>query len=380
MRHLGAIAACLLLMGAAPPGETEDATPPTEEPAAEEQGEELPGGHFRIGAGYSTVEGFIVMAGLGHQSLFGVPGLKLGADAHLSATAFDTTMDFELGHEMLGDLRLALNAFYRRRDLTAGGSGLNAEDFGGALELGLRLGDGWSLTFGYRLESRTLENAHLLAEAPIPVPTDGLLSALRVGFAYHSGDGVDPGTLQPMGFHLEGGVEHAGAWAGSDFEFTRFDLRAHYGLALPEHLQLHFTVTGGLLLGDADRTPLSERYHLGGLLDPGSTLPLLGPRQAVGSDQVSLGGTGMLHGKIELDIPLWREGGLYAFVALEGGGLFHPGGDSKIKSSWGAGVSAGLLWNSPIGPMRAGVSIPFAADHGPGVGDPMFLFTLGLGF
>jgi outer membrane protein insertion porin family len=201
------------------------------------------------------------------------------------------------------------------------------------------------------------------------------------------------------GFNLEVKPEIAGL--GGDSKFYRVTGDARY------YKELHEDVVGilhlqgghvGSLTGDNLR--LTDQFFLGPSLVRGFAVNGIGPRDVSSSDSNALGGTTYagVSGEIQFPIPgLPREIGLKGAVFADAGTLFGykagttfdvnndsiingydpvssscVGSDTvasecvsvrdgnKIRSS----VGVGLLWNSPLGPIRFDYAIALTKDSG----------------
>ena len=318
-----------------------------------------PGGTFTVGAGFGSLEGFVGYAGVGHGRLFGVDGLRLHLDTRLSAHRFDAGMGLEVAPRG-SRLFLGLGAYHSHREL----DGLvEGDETGGWLKLGLRLSDGWRLAAGSRVAHVTREDLF----APEGLEERRLLSAPFLELSRRA-TRLDPSGL-PLGLDLEARVEHASRYTGADFSYTKLDLTMSRGVSLPAGLVLQLQGHAGLIAGPD--IPLFHRYRLGHPLAGESALPRLGSDVMTPGGLMNLGGTGILHGKMALYLPIVR-GHLYAMGGLEAGGLVAP----SHLSAAAAGV-LGLYWNSPIGPLSAGVSLPITAPPDGGKRTPGFILGIG---
>jgi outer membrane translocation and assembly module TamA len=72
----------------------------------------------------------------------------------------------------------------------------------------------------------------------------------------------------------------------------------------------------------------------------------------------------------EIEAPISRKLGLSAVGFLDAGAIVDPNGTSVGRS-----VGAGLIWRSPIGPLRLDHAVPLD-----GAGPPRFLFSIGGGW
>lgn len=350
------------------------------QPAPEARVARKPTGTFSIGAGYGTLEGFIGSARLANSRLFGAEGVKLSLDARLSAYRNDAQLLFGLDQGPFAPFFVELGAHHRGRTLSPGAMPVEGLDTGGHVKAGLELAPGLRLALGYRVSwlrldqgSRLVDGGLILSRARLQ--QGGLLSAPFVELTYKTGPGRDPETALPLGFSLTARVQHSADWTGSDFNYSRLDLRAQYGLGLPLGMGLHTSLRAGALFGRPGEIPLFARYRLGNPLSGSTALPLLGPVHRPHGATYSLGGRGMVHSQISLHVPLVRRH-LYAVAGLEAGAVFSPDvpGQPAVSADM-AGV-LGLRWLSPIGPLSMGVGLPFNLGDRRDA-DPRFMFMLG---
>jgi len=329
-------------------------------PGEDDAGEaRVPTGRFMIGAGYSSIEGFIARASVAQPDLFRT-GHSLSLDATLSARR----QLFRLAYSTadLGDgLRLHAELFNERRLLP----GFTRQGSGGGLALSQQLSPHLRAFVGYRYEVvRVDEGEALLARGtPNTSPlVDGTISSVRAGLEYSTLDRLDA----PLrGTSIGAMYEIADRRLGSDFNFDRVTAWVSHHRPLGP-LTLH--LSGSLSqIGSRDGSPVprSERLFLDGARDiRGFSLGDLDPGGPFGTP---VGGTTKITARAELEVPLVRKVGLSAVGFLDAGGIAGETG-----AALGRSVGVGLLWRSPIGPLRFDWALPLD-----GAGPPRFLFGFG---
>jgi outer membrane protein insertion porin family len=329
------------------------------EPAAAEA--RPPTGTFEIGAGFSSEEGFVAQARVAQPSLF-----RTGHSLSLDTSISKRRQHFELDYSTpdLGDgVRIDAQLFNDRRQLP----GFLRQGSGGGVTLSRQLTPHLRVFAGYRLEHVAAEQTPFdgttIVARGLPSSSSdlqgGLISSLRAGIEYNSLDRPDVPT---RGTSAGAIYDLADRRLGSDFSFDRIHgwISHHRPVGpLTLHLDVAFTqITGASV-------PRTERLFLDGASDirgfaPGS----LGPVDAYGTP---LGGTTKLTAHTELEAPISRKLGLSAH------GFFDMGGISDATgASLGRSAGFGLLWRSPIGPLRFDWAFPLD-----GAGPPRFLFSLG---
>lgn len=329
------------------------------EPAAVEA--RPPTGTFQLGAGFSSQDGFIAQARIAQPRLFQT-GHSLSLDASISKRRQLFAMDYSTPD--LGDgVRLSSQLFSDRRQLP----GFIRQGTGGGVTLSRQVSPHLRAFVGFKYELVSAEDtpfdrSQIIARGgPPPAPdlTGGLISSLRMGLEYNS---LDRPVLPTSGTAAGVTYELADRRIGSDFTFDRLHAWAghHRPIGpLTLHLSGAFTTIRGVSV------PRTERLFLDGASDirgfaPGS----LGPVDVWGDP---IGGTTKLTMRAELEAPLVRKLGLSAVGFFDAGGIL-----GATTASLGRSVGFGLIWRSPIGPLRFDWAVPLD-----GAGPPQFLFSLG---
>ncbi len=347
------------------PGEaTDDEAPaPTEAPAPRPPPKRRPTGRFEIGAGYSTDDKFIARAEIAQDNLFGT-GQRLSLSAKISAREQLFRVGYDLPHLLGSDLTLRTELTNRREQLP----GFVRSGAGGGVTLVQPLGEHVTGFFGYRVEQVTTTiDDPIAARSDLPSPItsrDGRIAALRGGLAYST---LDQPYLPTRGTSLGASIEVADPRWGSEMQLTRFDGWASLHQALGPFIAHLGGSVSTVTSRDAGGVPLSERLHLDGSsvvrgFAPGS----LGPRD--GATGLSLGGNFEYTARGELEAPLIRSAGISAVGFLDHGGIYDRSG----AGSSGTSVGVGLIWRSPIGPLRFDWAFPIGGDS-----SPHFVFGLG---
>lgn len=299
-------------------------------------------GTFEVGAGYSSIEGFIGRARIAQPSLFGT-GHALVLDAAVSGRRHRFVLDYTTA-ELGGGLKLNAQLFRERRQMPGGWR----EGIGGALTLQQRIAPNLTAFLGMRVERVAYEDG-LAARTIEPVSQqDGSITSVRGGLVY---DTLDDPRAPLRGTQIGVMYDTALRDLGSDWAFDRIRgwVSHHRGLG---PLTLHLDASATQLTGDI---PRSERLYLDGTRDLRTfQFGELGT------------GTGLLTGRVELEAPLIKRIGLSAVGFVEAGTMFD---DGFTRTGRVAGI--GLLWRSPIGPLRFDWSVPL--DGGPA------RFTFGFG-
>jgi outer membrane protein insertion porin family len=319
-----------------------------------------PSGRFLIGAGYSDYEGFLASAEIVQPDLFRT-GSLLAMSAHISAKRQLFLTRFADPDVFGSRLGLSVDVYNDMHTLP----GFSRHAAGGALTLAHPFGNGARAFVSYRVEDvkvAALSETAARSNIPDSPLTGGLLSALKAGVVY---DTLDHRYAPTRGTQLGGSIEIGDRQLGSDIEFVRSDAWVQHhqpigGLTL--HLSGSFTTISG---PGGGAPPRSERLFLmSGNEIRGYHPDSFGPISALGTP---LGGDAKLLGSAELEVPLVRRIGLSAIGFADAGALVAQG-----QGQVGRSVGVGLLWRSPIGPLKFSWALPLDG------GKPAFVFGLGM--
>ncbi|HUS27363.1 MAG TPA: BamA/TamA family outer membrane protein [Kofleriaceae bacterium] len=322
-------------------------------PEAPETGEDHQTGRFLIGAGFSSVEGFIATAQVAQDDLFGT-GTQLSLSTRISALR--QSFDLRVGHDHLfgSDWGIATDVYSDSRVMP----GFIRDAAGFKTDLSHPLGKHARAFIGYRLEQVTATDT--LATSPraldtyLPPLGGGLNSAVRAGLEWSNVD-----RLQTRGARIGGTVEVSDPMLGSSYDFSRVHAYAEGHIPLGG-LVLH--LSGGVesILGAA---PRSERIYLGMNDVRGYDQFAIGPVNGLGQP---VGGDLELRGRAELELPLSRRYGISLVGFYDAAAI-----TADRRGQAGASVGFGILWRSPIGNLRFDWAFPIDGD-----GKPHFVFGL----
>jgi len=326
--------------------QADDEAPPLKPPKRKRTGT------FSIGAGMSSDEWFIATARLEQPDLFGT-GKYLGLSATISSKREQMMLryadpsvlgtPFALTADLYTDYKV-MPGFTRR------GSGFSTA-------LTHPLGHNVHAFIGYRLEAIEAESL-IVARSTDSAPTlrSGLLSAVRTGISYDT-----PGTSFGVS------VERADQRLGSDFNETRLNAWANTHQPLgPFTLHLSGSFSA---IADPSGVPLNERLFLGSSREVrGYRAYTLGPVDGLGRP---IGGDTKVLGRAELELPIVRRIGLSVVGFADAGVVLDR---TTGQGELGRSVGVGLLWRSPIGPLRFDWALPLDG------GKPALVFGFGFGF
>lgn len=383
-------------------------------------------GTFQVGAGFSSIEQFILTAQVQQENLFG-NGQSLQLQLQLSGIRQLVQVRFFEPWFLGSRWGAGIDVYKTVRQF----ADFNQDTTGGGLSLGHPVVDPrLRFSLNYRAEYVRISNrtggffqsggggAAFTQFQRTPLAglfRDGLTSSIRASLTW---DNRNNRLFPSDGWFASYSFELADRFLGSDQVFTRHTgfVRFYKELfSLGEGRPLVFKVNleGGHIGSRADLgVPIYERFYLGGIFnvrgfpffslgpraaigrsyDPGAPVPRPGAGQAGG---VAIGGNLQLFYQAELEVPILPEVGIRAVVFTDGGNVWNTerrlcgapeisGGDSStapcgfdprgIRQSWGFG----FRWFSPLGPLRFEWGIPI--DRRSWERKIRFEFTIGNSF
>jgi len=353
-----ASASLVVVLGGAALAQAEPPTDPSNGQAA--PAKKPPTGTFQIGAGYATDDGFTARATIAQANLFGTGDL-LALDASISERRQLFDLRFGAPHLLDSDFKLDTTLYNDHRILP----GIARNAVGASATVSHPLDDHVTAFAGYRIErvdpTGGAEPLYRTIDPTEPYPTLHAynLATVRAGLAYST---IDHPLFPLHGSTLGGSIEVAEPTLGSDLRYTRVDAWAstHQPIGpLTLHLTGHASAIG---TPDPQGVPMSERLFLDGARDlPGFLPGALGP---------PIGGNLMAVGRVELEVPISRGLGLSLVGFYAAGTVYDWHGNGGLGQSTGIG----LMWRSPLGPLRIDFAIPL------GGGAPGLVFGLGGSF
>jgi outer membrane protein insertion porin family len=339
---------------------------------------EQPTGEISFGAGYSSQEGVIGDIGFTERNFMGKGQflrLKLGG----SLERMQVDLSFTEPRFLDRDLSAGFDLFYRITQKTDY-QPYDHTRAGGSLRLGMPLSEYLWLNTNYTLAYDEISNVDLSGPriasrairdllAPGATSADYWTSSVGTSVTYDKRNHPKNPT---SGYYLQGGVDFAGV--GGDVQYVKLQGEARFYYPITEKITFVGRVAGGHIAGwGGEEVRLLDAFYKGGETIRGFDRLGIGARDL--NTQDSLGGETYYVGTAEVRFPLPLipdEIGLSGAVFVDAGSLFGisnsikalngtpdptlPGNPiTRISDGGGLRVSAGfgILWNSPLGPLRA---------------------------
>ncbi len=370
-------------------------------------------GTFQVGAGFSSIENFIVTAQVQQANLFG-SGQSVSLQAQLSGARELINLSWIEPYFLDSDFSSTVSLYKQLRVY----NDFSQSSEGGALTFGYPLIEPEltaSLTYTLELdEISTSTTSTLLGTTTsdytsvfrrLPLASlfnDGLTSSFRPGLTY---DSRDNRLFPTRGVYLSGSTELASTMFGSENEFWRNRGVGRFYYPIWSGVVFKINAEAELVTSPDDLgVPLFARTFLGGILDVrGFNYRSLGPRlqirsaldpnSAPYSAGANIGGNLSYFQNLEIEFDILASAGIKGVVFTDAGNAWNledkycdataspypetspcfDGFDSlrRLRTSYGAG----LRWFSPLGPLRFEWGFPF--DPLPYEEDMVFEFTIG---
>jgi len=357
-------------------------------------------GSFSVSAGYSTTEGVVAGVGVTERNLLG-RGQNVRLNTDLSFTR--QSVDFSFTEPYFLDMPLAagFDLFASQSDNTDI-SGYSSSRYGGALRTGFRLDEFQALGFRYSLARRNVEvdnnEAHV---SPAILDSEGTTLKSMLGGSYVYDD-LDNPIRPTKGFRGRLGTDVAGL--GGDVYYVATEASAWYFMPLLfDGLIMKVEGNAGHMEPLQDEVPIIDRYFKGADSFRGFAVGGVGPQmKSTDGNKDSIGAQTFAIGTVELNFPLGlpEEFGLSGAVfsdfgtvfevpettLIEGHGLCIPDGEKPRherctvydSADLRASVGAGVIWQSPFGPLRVDLSYPFLKQTSDT--EEWFRFSVGTSF
>jgi outer membrane protein insertion porin family len=336
-------------------------------------------GSVTFSIGYSTVETVVGSVGLEERNLFG-RGYNVKLNTQLSFKKQQVDFSFTEPYFMGTAISAGIDLFATRVD-NKDASSYTSEQIGGALRTGFALDEFSSMNFKYLLAHRVTKGVTIASASPAIIEQEGKdwKSAISATYIY---DDLDNPLNPASGLRAELETEVAGL--GGNTQYASVEGHAWYFIPLlDEKVVVKIEGNAGHQQSFGKRDiPLQDRFFKGADSFRGFAQSGIGPKQ-IGNDGTadSIGAQTYAIGTLEANFPIGipEAWGISGTVFSDFGTVF--GTDQKsvangagnctfagktstaacsVLDSMGfrASVGAGVIWQSPFGPLRLEAAYP----------------------
>jgi outer membrane protein insertion porin family len=319
--------------------------------------EEQPTGELSLAGGYSSSVGPIAEISYTERNLLG-KGQFLRVKLSGSFESGQIDLSFTEPRFLDKNISAGFDAFHKENDFSDQ-SGYSQRKTGGVLRVGFALTENVWLQPSYSLVQDEVFDVD--DDASIPIQQVGEIGARLISSGgYSLTYDTRNNRLNPSrGLFFALTQELAGLGGDANYLQTVVEGRGYYPIY--EGITLVGRLIGGHIIGYGGQDVLAvDAFFKGGETIRGFDTSGIGPRavRADGDGTDAIGGNIFYAGTLELRFPipfLPEELGFSGAVFADAGSLFDSdfedaiNNDDVLRSS----VGASLLWNSPVGPLRA---------------------------
>ncbi len=318
-------------------------------------------GEFSFGAGYSSGEGVIGDISISERNLLGNGQfLRLS----LSGSVERQQIDLSFTEPRFMDMNLAagFDLFHKEIDRTDE-SGYRNRKSGGGLRLGFPIAEDWRASIRYSFIRDDIYDLDTGASLLI-VEQEGVSNTSSIGYSitYDTRNHIKKPS---KGLYMSFSQDLAGIGGDVNYLRTIGEVRAYYPLW--KKITLVGRAIGGFIVGtNGDDIRLADNFFKGGETIRGFDSAGIGPRDQLTGD--ALGGKVFYAGTVEARFPipyLTENVGMSGAIFADAGTLYDIDvsatalangvkviDDDSIRAS----VGVSILWDSPVGPVRADFS------------------------
>jgi len=306
---------------------------------------EKPTGTFQIGAGYSSSENVMLMGQISENNLFGT-GNRLSFAASNSSETTRYSLTFT--NPRLYDSQVSGSAELFNWEYIY--DSFTKDSTGATFRLGHPLWEEWRIYYAYTIANTKLSDIDYanVSSAILQSKDIKLLSMPEVSLVRDTRDKVFSAT---KGSRNSITVSYAGGPFGGDAEFTKVEGLSDWYFPLFWSTVLNIRgAAGEAFENKTGKLPVYEKYFLGGMNSiRGFKSYSISPIDPRTGDKI--GGNKMWYGTVSLIFPLAKDMGLDGEIFHDFGNVYDVGQNWDF-SDYKKTAGVGLLWTSPLGPIR----------------------------
>ena len=317
-------------------------------------------GSLSLGAGFSTDDGVLGDVSITERNLLG-RGQFVRVALSLSNKRSDFDFSFTEPYFMNRRVAAGFDLFSRRLDLSDESS-FSQNKTGAGIRFGFPLTENWSLNTHYQFSREKIYDVQPGASLGI-VMAAGTANVSVAGYTLQF-DTLDNRRDPRNGLYFSFSQDLAGLGGDVNYLRTDVDARAYYDF--DNDIVGIIRLEGGAITGFGGKTVrIIDAYFKGGETIRGFKRAGIGPRDTASSNSDALGAKIFAVASAEVQFPIWGipeslgfrgaayvdAGTAFSTDVASGGGVTVS--DSKTLRS---AVGVSILWNSPLGPLRADFS------------------------
>jgi outer membrane protein insertion porin family len=334
-------------------------------------------GKISFSIGYSSVEQVVGSIELSERNLLG-RGQYVKLNTTMSFKRQQVDFSFTEPYFMGMPISAGFDVFATKTDNTDTSS-YESTNIGGALRTGFKLDEYSNVGFKYTLAYRDVSGIDRDEASPAIIAQEGSSLKSSIGATY-TWDDIDNPTRPTLGFR--GQLESELAGLGGDTYYGRVEAHGWYFFPLyEESIVLKLEGNAGHIEGfNGKDVPLQDRFFKGADSFRGFAQSGVGPRQIGNDDDTdAIGAQSYAIATAELTFPVGmpEAWGIEGVTFTDFGTVFGTPEESVAKGvgtcvggngtdnctvfdtmAFRASVGAGLIWQSPFGPLRFELAYP----------------------
>jgi outer membrane protein insertion porin family len=324
--------------------------------------EEKPTGAILLGAGYSSVDRFVVSGSVSQANVFG-SGKFISVQANSGRVNQVYALSYLNPYLTVDGVSQGFDIYKRDTDASTLSVGAYVtKSLGGGVKFGYPIAENVNVSFGLNAEHVKLQTF-----SNSPRSYLGFVNQFGSKYSYGAGTvGIARDLRDSAILTTEGTLSAASLeLAGGDLQYYRLNLQHQWFRPLTRTVTLALQADVGYAHGTGGKpVPFFKNYFAGG---PGSVRGYrpfsLGPQDAIGS---SLGGTRKVVGNAEIlfPIPGAQQDKSLRLAAFIDAGQVYGGGEKLALSELRYSTGVALAWNSPFGPLRLSLAQPLKERKG----------------
>lgn len=349
-------------------------------------------GSLTFSLGYSSVETIVGTIEYAERNMFG-RGYQQSIATSASFVRQSLNYSFTDPYFLGSPLSAGIDLFANNTD-NQSSSSYTSTQYGGGLRTGFRVDEYQSVGLKYLLANRTISGVDPNVATPTVLAQQGRSWKNAVGGSY-TYDSLDNPQLPTSGLRAILSGEAAGGFG--DAQYLKTEAKAYYFVPLLENqVVIKFAGSAGHIQPLGNTVNVQDRFFKGSDSFRGFASAGVGPVQQGNNGAFqTIGAHDYAIGTIEANFPLGlpEAFGISGAVFTDFGTVFNSGGRDPFTGGTGvcvgvcpiddnaylrASVGAGVVWQSPFGPLRLDWSYPLL--KGPYDAVQYWRFSLGTRF
>jgi len=302
-------------------------------------------GQFSIGAGYSSSDKVLFMGEIAENNLFGT-GNRLSLAASTSSKNTRYNMNFTNPRIYDSQVSGSVDLFDWEREY----DDYTKDSTGTTLRLGHPLVEEWRIFYGYTISDTNLTDIDYdnVADIILQSKDINITSAVDLSLVRDTRDKIFSPT---SGSRNSVSVEYAGGPLGGDAQFTKLEGSSSWYFPLFWSTVFHVRGAAGQAFeNESGKLPVYEHFYLGGMNSiRGFDSNSISPIDAATGDKI--GGDKMWFANVAFIHPIVKDMGIDGEIFTDFGNVYGTE-DSWDFSDYKKTAGVGIMWASPLGPLR----------------------------